>query len=136
MAASECEGENNQAPRVLVRAKSNNGKNGGGFGYDIEPGPLYERPDIIATRIAWLDPIDGNAREVLSDAESSGDPGDAASKLEQAERFLNAALANGERPAAALKSKASQEGISERTLNRASNEITIKRKEGAPGWFW
>ena len=44
-------------PRIFVRAKSNLGPSGGGFGYDIDAAPLYECPDIIATRIVWLDPL-------------------------------------------------------------------------------
>jgi putative DNA primase/helicase len=49
-------------PRVLTRAKNNIGLSGGGFGYDIDAAPLPENPNIVATRIVWLDPLDGTAR--------------------------------------------------------------------------
>jgi putative DNA primase/helicase len=56
-------------PRIFVRAKSNIGPGGGGgYGYDIDAAPLLERPDITATRIVWLEPIEGSARELLDAA--------------------------------------------------------------------
>ena len=61
-------------PRILTRAKSNIGQSGGGFGYDIQPAPLYEHPDIIATRVVWLDAIEGSARELLAEAEADREP--------------------------------------------------------------
>jgi hypothetical protein len=51
----------------------------------------YEQPDFVATRILWLDPIEGNARgEAESDTKAE-------TKVEQAKRFLEGALANGEK---------------------------------------
>jgi putative DNA primase/helicase len=123
------------APRILVRAKNNIGLSGGGFGYDIHAAPMYERPDIIATRIVWHDPIEGTARELLAEAEGE-ELGDGLSKKDQAARFLKTALANGERPQRDIEAAAKREGIAEHTLRRAAKDVT-KRKEGLTGgWFW
>jgi putative DNA primase/helicase len=94
-AAATCkEGEEN--PRIVVRAKSNLGPSGGGFGYDIDAAPLYERPDIEATRVVWMGPLEGSARELLAQAED--EPKEDDSKKAAAIRFLNDALAKQERP--------------------------------------
>ncbi|MFZ0508793.1 MAG: AAA family ATPase [Methylocella sp.] len=121
-------------PRVLVRAKSNIGPSGGGFGYDIDAAPLYERPDITATRIAWLDPIDGTAKELLGETEPATD-GEATSKLAAAQAFLKEVLRNGERPQREIMAEAENAGISEKTLRRAAKNTTGKR-HAASGWYW
>jgi putative DNA primase/helicase len=135
VASKNAASNQSEAPRILVRAKSNIGPSGGGFGYDIEAATLYERPDIIATRITWHGPIEGSARELLAEAEGEQDTG--GSKKERAERFLRAALAIGERPQKEIETEAKQEGISWGTLKRASEggDIT-KHKDGLGGWFW
>jgi putative DNA primase/helicase len=56
-AAKNHASDDGSMPRIFVRAKSNLGPSGGGFGYDIDAAPLYECSDIIATRIVWLDPL-------------------------------------------------------------------------------
>jgi hypothetical protein len=137
MAASKCEGEDSPAPRVLVLAKNNIEKDGGGFGYDIEEGPLsYEQPDFIATRILWLEAIEGDARAVLKEAESDTK---AETKVEQAKRFLKDALAYGEKRQPLIEEEARAGGISADALKRASSTkegIVAKRKDGYGGWFW
>jgi putative DNA primase/helicase len=123
-------------PRILTRAKSNIGPSGGGFGYDIQPSPLSDHPDIIATRVVWLDPVEGTARELLADAEGDHHDGSADSKLAKAERFLGAALVHGKRPQTELAAEAQREGISAATLRRAARDGVIKQKDGRTGaWF-
>ncbi len=133
MAASK-NAEDGGPPRVLVRAKSNIGLSGGGFGYDLEAAPLYERPDIVATRIVWLDQIDGTARELLNAAEVT-DEGGKISKVEAARQFLKTALAKGERPQREIIAEAEAAGISERTLDRATKG-TVGKCKAALGWYW
>ena len=136
MIATKNESGNGDPPRIFVRAKSNISLSGGGFGYDIVASPLYERPDIIATQIAWQGPIEGSARELLAEAEGE-EPGGGLSKKDQAKRFLKTALANGERPQKEIEAEAKQEGIAEHTLRRAAKDIATSRKDGFGGrWFW
>jgi putative DNA primase/helicase len=135
MIATKNESGNGDPPRILVRAKSNISQSGEGFGYDIVAASLYERPDIIATRIAWQGPIEGSARELLAEAESEQDTG-GLSKKDQAKRFLKTALASGERPQKEIEAEAKLEGIAEHTLRRAAGDVA-KRKDGLTGgWFW
>jgi putative DNA primase/helicase len=120
--------------RIMVRVKNNIGPNDGGFGFHIDTAPLIERPDIEATRIVWESPLEGSALELLNDAE--GETGKV-SKLDEAKRFLRAALSKGERPATEIKAAAAAENITGGTLKRASEggEI-IKQKDGHGGWNW
>lgn len=123
--------------RIMVLAKSNIGPSGGGFGYDIEPAPLHERPDIIATRIVWLDALDGTAKELLAEAE--GDDAKTNSKMEQAVLFLKAVLANGPRPQTEIETEAKSNGISEVTLRRAKKDAHVTAYRKVPGigaWLW
>jgi AAA domain/Bifunctional DNA primase/polymerase, N-terminal len=80
-------------PRIFVRAKTNIGPGGGGFGYDIDAAPLRERPDIIATRIVWMAPLEGTAKDLLDAA----GPQPETTKKENAEVLLMAILPKGER---------------------------------------
>ena len=120
--------------RIMVRVKNNIGPCDGGFGFHIDTAPLLERPDIEATRIVWEMPLDGTAIELMNAAE-----GETAkvSKLDEAKRFLRAALMRGERPATEIKAAAAAENISWGTLKRASEggEI-IKQKDGHGCWNW
>jgi putative DNA primase/helicase len=72
MAAVKSRDKDAEAPRMLLRAKNNNGLDGGGFGYDLELGPVrgWKLP---YTRIKWLGEIEGSAREHLNAAEQVGE---------------------------------------------------------------
>jgi putative DNA primase/helicase len=129
MLAAENKAEGDGEPeRIMVRAKNNIGPKDGGFGYHIDAAPLCECPDIEATRIVWELPLEGSALELLNDAE--GETG-RISKLDEAKRFLRAALSKGERPQDEVKTEAAAQNISWGTLKRASEggEV-IKRKDG------
>jgi putative DNA primase/helicase len=123
-------------PRIFVKAKNNLGPSGGGFGYDLEAGPIsYEHPDIVATRVVWLELLEGTARELLADAEApdEGKP----TKIEQAKRLLQDLLAKGERPQTEIEAAARKEGISEYSLRKAKSELHITaRKDGLKAWLW
>lgn len=137
MIAAKNESSDSDAPRILVRAKSNIGTGGGGFGYDVAAGPLHERPDIIATRIEWKDSIEGSARDLLANAESDSDTGGGMSKLEQARQFLSSTLAFCERPQKDIEADAKRAGITKSTLGRAAKDMVDKRKTGlTDGWHW
>ena len=121
-------------PRIFVRAKSNIGPGGGGFGYDIDAAPLSERPDITATRIVWLEPIEGSAKELL---DAAGPQEERKSKTEVAEGFLKMAIKPGEKRAQTeLEEEARHCGIAERTLDRAKKaaKVTSVRENGK--WWW
>jgi putative DNA primase/helicase len=138
LAAKKTDADSDSPPRIFVRAKSNIGPSGGGFGYDIVAAPLMEQPDITATRIKWLDPIEGTARELLAEAEAQPTEEKTQSKIDQAKKFLKDALAKHARPQPEIEEEAEQLGISKKTLFRASVEAGVhKEKRGMNGgWFW
>jgi hypothetical protein len=113
--------------RIMVRVKNNIGPCDGGFGFHIDTAPLLERPDVEATRIVWELPLEGTALDLMNAAEGEASKG---SKLDEAKRFLRAALSKGERSQKEIEAEALAQGISERTLRRASEGDVIKRKDG------
>jgi putative DNA primase/helicase len=122
--------------RVLVRVKSNIGKHdGGGFRYGLESSELPE--GITTSRVIWGGSIDGTAREILAEAESTDSDG-GQTALADAEEFLRQELSMGSRPGAELGKRAGELGISWATLRRAQKALGIKpRKEGMQGgWVW
>ncbi|MBK8801064.1 MAG: AAA family ATPase [Fibrobacteres bacterium] len=60
---------------IFARAKSNIGKDFGGFGYDLEEVPLDAYPEIKASRVRWGASLDGTAAEILDAAEGGGSDG-------------------------------------------------------------
>jgi putative DNA primase/helicase len=120
--------------RIMVRAKNNIGPKDGGFGYHIDTAYLQENPDIEATRIVWELPLEGTALELLNAAEGDSEK---VSKLDEAKRFLRAALAKGERSQKEIQAAAQAQGITWGTLKRASEGGEIgKRKDGFGCWLW
>jgi putative DNA primase/helicase len=121
--------------RVLARAKSNVGPDGGGFEYCIAQTTLPDFPEISASVIEWGQALAGTARELLADAETdSSDEGDEA----HADSFLRGLLADGPARAKDIKADADGAGYAWRTVQRASQRIGVeKRKDGLRGgWVW
>ena len=65
--------EDDGGGRILARAKSNIGPDGGGFAYDLAPGTIAARPDIAVHVLQWGAAIEGSARELLASADDTGD---------------------------------------------------------------
>lgn len=125
--------------RMFLMAKNNLTDTSGGFGYSIVGSPLYENPDIIASRIVWGDRLEGPARELLATAEDDGGSGGGhATSAQDAVKFLASALARCERPQAEIAAEAEALGISTDRLFRASKKLDVaKRKDGIlGGWLW
>jgi putative DNA primase/helicase len=132
-AAKTDETADGEMPRIFVRAKSNIGPGGGGFGYDIDAAPLMERPDIVATRIVWMDPLEGTARELLDAA----GPQPGKSKTEDAEIFLMAAIPIGDRKLQSeVEDEAKANGISPATLRRAKGPAKVESVRANGKWWW
>lgn len=111
------------ARRVLLRAKSNNGPDGGGFAYDLRQEPLPDYPDIEASRAVWGEAIDGTAREVLAVAEAHDDERTATG---EAIGWLRETLAQGPIPAAEVMKLARLSGLSDKALRTARERLGIK----------
>ena len=118
--------------RILVRAKSNNGPDSGGFGYDIKQVQLPDFPEIFASEVLWGEPVEGEARELLRDAEADdGDDGDPRA-------FLAELLAGGALPANQVFRDAEAHGYSRKQMRTALKRLRGRTfKAGMKdGWRW
>lgn len=118
--------------RVMVRAKSNIGPDGGGFAYELQQRELPGHPDILASAVVWGEPIRGTARELLAEAEQQDEHGG------DAAFFLRDLLASGPRSAKEIKSEAASAGYSMDAMHRAKRKIGAETsKTGMTGgWVW
>jgi RecA-family ATPase len=117
---------------MLARAKSNIGPDGGGFTYGFEQIALPDHPQLTASRIAWGTAVEGTARELLAEAEPSGESGD------DAAAFLRDLLAHGSRAAKDVYREAESAGYSRDQMKRAKRRTGVEAvKTGMDGgWLW
>jgi len=126
--------EGNQDRRIFARAKSNIGPDDGGFEYFIDQ--IEPIPGIHASRIAWGQALDGTAKELLNDPEEVAEGDEGRTAIEQAVNFLKQTLEDGLTPSNVVRKEAKENGISPRTLRRASERIKVLNKKGAGGiWY-
>jgi putative DNA primase/helicase len=130
------EGGQRSHGRLLLRAKSNNGPDDGGFRYDLRQSELGDFPGVQASSVLWGDPIKGTAREILAQAELTDDGKGGA--LEEAKGFLNDLLSDGPLPQKQIKDEANGAGFSWITVRRAKEALgVISNKSGMDGgWTW
>lgn len=121
--------------RLLARAKSNIGPDGGGFAYSLEMLQLPDQPEVETSRVLWGAAIEGTARELLADADV--DP-EAGSEQRDAADWLREFLAEGPIGSDEIKRAAEANGIAWATLRRAKKRIGAESaKSGmAGGWSW
>jgi hypothetical protein len=136
MGAAKVLREDGGLERILVRAKSNIGPDGGGYAYTLDQVELKEYPGLFASSVQWGAPLDGSAQNLLSSAEAAGG-GSASTALSEAENFLRVELAGGRVPSKELETRARNAGISDRTLKRAKQALGVKAvRDGATGaWY-
>jgi putative DNA primase/helicase len=129
-----------EAPRLLVRAKSNIGDDSGGIGYDLRQAEAA--PGVFASRVLWCEAIEGNARELLAQAEAAPDAGDPDGALGDAVAFLRSLLRDGPVPSKQVRADADGAGHSWATIRRAAAKLGVEaRKQGGnfggkQQWFW
>ena len=130
VAAKQNTDDDRPARRVLLRAKSNIGPDGGGFAYDLRQEPLPDFPDIEASRVIWGDAIEGTAREVLADTEAQGED---AEERRDAVSWLRELLSGGELPVNEVKRQADDAGHAWRTVQRAMRAAGVESKRSGFG---
>lgn len=126
MAAAKVKGEAGEEDRrILVRSKSNIGPDDGGFEYGIDQAELDAFPGVTASRIVWGKPVEGSARELLSDAESVND--DEAVSARDADEALRERLKGVERmDSRTVIDCLKAEGFSEKQIRSARERIGAK----------
>jgi len=94
-----------------------------------------EATGITASRVEWVGPVDGPAREILANAEQIEPDDDAGGN---AKEFLLYLLATGPMPATAVFRDAEAHGYSKRQMQRARAAIGARvEKQGMRGgWEW
>jgi len=131
--AAKVHGADDGERRVLVRAKSNIGPDGGGFGYDLEQ--IESAPGIYASHILWGEQLIGSARVLLSDDdEGSTQRGQQA----QVEAFLRERLAQGTSPSSTLRKEGEAAGYKWKILCAAADRIGVRKTKGGyqGAWYW
>ena len=103
-----------EAPRRLVRAKSNLGPDTGGFEYTLFGVPVPGH-DFGAQRVDWGEALEGSARELMAVEQ----PDDGGAAADDAEEFLQDILKGGAVSTKEIKEAANAHGYSWRTVNRA-----------------
>lgn len=121
------------APRRLVRAKSNIGPDTGGFEYTLFAAPVPGHP-LQAQRVDWGASLEGSARDLMS-VET---PDDSADSMDDAEAFLAETLREGPMMTKDIKSAAAAHGHRWRTIERAKKSLgVVATKGGFQGaWGW
>ena len=122
-----------EAPRRLVRAKSNLGPDTGGFEYTLFGAPVPGQ-EFNAQRVEWGEILEGSARELMA-CEQPDDSGDA---LEDAEEFLLDILRDGPVATKEIRAAASAHGHKPRTVDRAKQSLNITATKAGfdGGWAW
>jgi putative DNA primase/helicase len=121
------------APRRLVRAKSNLGPDTGGFAYMLVGAPVPGH-NFHAQGVEWGEPLEGSARELMA----IEDPEDGGRAAAEAERFLSEMLASGPVATVELREAANAHGHAWRTLQRIKDDLgVVATKVGfKSGWAW
>jgi putative DNA primase/helicase len=117
--------------RVMTRAKSNLGEDGGGFAYRVEP---VDMDGVGTCRIVWEGALAGSADEIIAAMES--EPG-RAKERERAEAWLADVLRNGAVAASVVEERSKVDQIAWRTIERAKRALGVSSvKSAAGGWEW
>ncbi len=112
--------------RILARAKSNIGLDGGGFAYDLAPGTIEAHPGIAVHVLQWGGAIEGSARELLASAEDAGDSGESNASDEAASWLATLLTEEGGQVDRRDVMRAAQAmGFKERTVHRARESLGL-----------
>lgn len=120
--------------RVFMKSKANIASDEGGFEYDIEQVQVPGYPDIFASRILWGSAIEGNARDVLAEAEAevemSGEE-DRRTETDEAMDALRDVLTPGEMLAKEALTTMKAAGFTDKVIRLAREKLSVViRREG------
>ena len=121
--------------RILCIAKSNIGRDTGGFEYQLEQKLVEtENGKMAISCIDWGQYREGSARELFGELEEADRKTSGA--VDEAKIFLMKELAYGAKQQTEIVETAKQQGISESTLKRAKYQLPIKSRKIGTSWCW
>lgn len=124
-AAAKNDGDDEGPERIFVRAKSNIGPSGGGFGYSLRVACLpLENGRARVSHVQWGDALEGTASALLAKAETKN-TNEADRALDVAKTVIRALLADGPMNAKEAYRELEAAGVSERTAKRAKKDLGV-----------
>ena len=114
--------EEGKQKRILCIAKSNIGKDEGGFVYSIENNQLHNNKDVDATQIIWEEKVTGSAKENLESLVIQEE-----GALGEAMQFVQETLKDGPISSRQFKVDIEGAGHSEKTVQRAIKKLENKK---------
>jgi putative DNA primase/helicase len=127
--------------RLLIKAKSNTGAEGGvrGYYYDIEQASIVQHLGIVTSRVIFREPIVGQAESLLTEAMNQGFANER-SMLEEAMEFLKELLSHGPVAKKEIEAQAKEAGFKEITVRRAKKALGVQAIHEGYGkdsiWKW
>lgn len=128
--------EDETSRRIFCRAKSNIGKDDGGFEYSLNQKEIDGYPGLFSSYILWGDSVEGSARDLLAEPDNRETGDDNNSALEDAKNFLLKLLKDGSLLQKQIEVDARGAGHSWGTVRRAKNALPIKSEKMIDGWHW
>lgn len=134
LVAAKEEGED--GIRVLARAKSNIGPDGGGVSYAMRTADLGN--GITTSHVEWTGTLEGSARTILGEVEGPQEDGPKAAREQAAEWLSDLININGPLPTKVIYKKAQAAGISKKSLRTAREALGIVTQKAGfdTGWEW
>ena len=123
--------------RIFCRAKSNIGPDSGGWEYQLDVAGVPGAPGVTAVWVRWGAVLEGSARDLLAEAETTVDP-EERTKVDEAVDWLRALLKDGPVDSNEVRTAAKQSAVAWMTVERAKTRLGAKAIKAtyAGGWRW
>lgn len=122
--------------RVFMKSKANIANDEGGFEFDVEQVTVPGMAGVYASRIVWGAMVEGNAREVLAEAETEPKeaPAPEPTATDEAMEALRAVLSPGEMLAKEATAVMKQAGFTDKVIRMAREKlgVTVRRAGFGP----
>jgi len=121
---------------IFCRAKSNIGRDDGGFEYDLHQKEIEGYSGLFSSYVLWGNLVEGSARELLAEPDNRKAGENDNSALDDAKDFLQDLLKDGELPQKQIETDAKGAGHAMATVRRAKAKLSIKSVKTKDGWVW
>ena len=128
--------DGDKSKRIFCRAKSNIGKDNGGFEYDLHQKEVCQ--GIFTSYASFGDAIEGSARDLLAEPDNRFSGAEGGSAVDEAKAFLIELLSDGEMASKAIENEYKEAGIAESAIRRARTQLNIKVSKSKidSRWYW